>query len=169
MTLEEAIKTALAYENRIRDIYLESVEATEDSAGKNIFQQLADDEQRHVDYLERKLTEWRTVGRLTIEKLESTVPPADLIRTKAAQVESRLGGDHRGLKQQMLSKALQAEIETSDFYRQMVKQLTDDGRKMFARFLEIENNHVEAVQIELDHVGRTGYWFGFEEFDMEAG
>ena len=169
MTLEEAIKTALAYENRIRDIYLQSVDATEDPAGKKIFQQLAEDEQRHVDYLEHRLEEWRSTGRITDAKLESTVPSANLIRREAARVKSRVEGDHRGLKQQMLSKALKAEIETSEFYRQMVERLADDGRKMFTRFLEIENNHIEAVQFELDYVGRTGYWFGFEEFDMEAG
>lgn len=169
MTLEEAIKTALAYERRIRDIYLEGVEGTDDPAGKRIFQQLADDEQRHVDYLEHKLQQWRSTGRVTVEKLSSTVPAADLIRREAAKIKSRLDSDHRGLKQQMLSKALQAEIETSEFYRQMVQQLEDDAQQMFSRFLEIENNHIEAVQFELDHVGRTGYWFGFEEFDMEVG
>ena len=168
MTLEEAIKTALEYECRIRDIYLESVEKTEDPAGKKIFQQLADDEQRHVDYLERKREEWQRTGRITVEKLDSSVPSADVLRREAAKLKSGVAGDHRGLKQQMLSKALQGEIETSNFYRQMVEQLADDGRRMFSRFLEIENNHIEAVQFELDYVGRTGYWFGFEEFDMEA-
>lgn len=169
MTLEEAIKTALVYENKIRDIYRECVETVADPAGEKIFQQLADDEQRHVDYLEHKLEQWRSSGRVTAEKLESTIPPADLIRRQAAKAESHLMGDPRGLKQQMLSKALKAEIETSDFYRKMVEQLPGEGRTLFSRFLEIENNHIEAVQFELDHVGRTGYWFGFEEFDMEAG
>jgi rubrerythrin len=169
LKLEEAIQTALAYENRIRDIYLECAAETEDPNGKKIFQQLADDEQRHVAYLENKLQQWRRTGRITVENLESTVPSADLLRREAAKVKARAEGDHRGLKQQMLSRALQAEIETSEYYRQLVGQLEDDGRRMFARFLEIENNHVEAVQFELDHVGRTGYWFGFEEFDVEAG
>ncbi|KPJ78158.1 MAG: hypothetical protein AMJ54_04880 [Deltaproteobacteria bacterium SG8_13] len=169
MTLEEAIKTALDYEGRIRDIYLESVAATDDPAGKKIFQQLADDEQRHVDYLQQKLGQWRSTGRITVETLESAIPSASRIRREADKIKSRVEGDHRGLRQQMLSKALQAEIETSDFYRRMVQQLADDARQMFSRFLEIENNHIEAVQFELDHVGRTGYWFGFEEFDMEAG
>lgn len=37
----------------------------------------------------------------------------------------------------------------------------------FVGFLEIENSHVEAVQFELGHISKTGFWFGFEEFDME--
>jgi rubrerythrin len=73
------------------------------------------------------------------------------------------------MKQQMLSKALKLEIETSDFYRKMVAQLPTEGQNLFSRFLEIENNHIDAVQFELDHYGRSGYWFDFEEFDMEAG
>ena len=169
MTLEEAIKTALVYECRIRDIYLECVTATDDDTGKKIFQQLADDEQRHVEFLERKLDEWRSSGRITVEQLESVIPSVSVIRREAAKIKSRVDGDHRGLRQQMLSRALQAEKETSQYYRQLVKDLADDGRQLFSRFLEIENNHIEAVQFELDHVAGTGYWFGFEEFDMEAG
>jgi rubrerythrin len=169
MTLEEAIKTALEYEYKIRDIYLEGVQAIEDAAGKKIFQELADDEQRHVDYLEYKLDEWQKTGKITPQKLESTIPSGSVIRKEAAKIRSQMKRDDRGLKQQMLSTALKMEIETSNFYRQMVDRLTEEGRQMFARFLEIEDNHIEAVQFELDHVSHSGYWFGFEEFDMEEG
>jgi rubrerythrin len=169
MILEEAIKTALEYEFKIRDIYLEGVQAIEDEAGKRIFQELADDEQRHVDYLEYKLDEWQKTGKITPQKLESTIPSRNVIRKEAARIQSQMKRDDRGVKPQMLSKALKMEIETSNFYRQMVDRLTEEGRQMFARFLEIEDNHIEAVQFELDHVSHSGYWFGFEEFDMEEG
>jgi rubrerythrin len=67
----------------------------------------------------------------------------------------------------ILSRALQAEIETSNFYEKMVNEMTDEGQKMFSRFLEIEENHIAAVQAELDYITHTGYWFDFKEFDME--
>ena len=169
MTLEEAIKTALEYETRIRDAYLEAVKVTEDAAGRKIFQQLADDEQRHVDYLEYKLTQWKESGSITVDELESTIPPREVIQKHAARMREHVTGEFRGLKEQMLSKALQLELDTSNFYRQMVDQMSDEGQQMFARFLEIEDNHVEAVQFELEHVGHMGYWFGFEEFDVEEG
>lgn len=169
MTLEEAIKTALEYETKIRDVYLEGVKITDDQVGKKIFQNLADDEQRHVAYLEYKLDEWQKTGKITPEKLDSTIPPGDVIQKEAAKLRSQMQKDDRGLKQQMLSKALKMEIETSNFYKNVVEKLPGEGREMFARFLEIENNHIEAVQFELDYVGHTGYWFGFEEFDMEVG
>ena len=169
MTLEEAIKTALEYEVKIRDAYVDAVKATKDEAGRKIFQQLADDEQRHVDYLERKMNQWQETGSITVEKLESTIPPREVIQREAEKMRSRVTGEFRGLKEQMLSKALQLELDTSNFYRKMVDQMQAESKEMFARFLEIENNHVEAVQFELDHVGHMGYWYGFEEFDIEEG
>lgn len=45
MALGAALKSALVFENRIRDLHLEAVAGTDDAAGKKIFQDLADDEQ----------------------------------------------------------------------------------------------------------------------------
>ena len=168
MQLEAAITSALEFEHRIRDLYVEAVAGTDDPAGKKIFQTLADDEQRHVDYLQSRLDEWQQRGRITLETLASIVPDKTAIQKEAAALQSKMSEETRGLKQQMLSRALEMEIETSRFYRQLVDQVSDDHRPMFARFLEIEDNHVEAVQFELDHLGNTGFWYGFEEFDMES-
>ena len=41
MTLEEAIKTAIGYEIRIRNIYLEATAAVDDEVGKRIFETLS--------------------------------------------------------------------------------------------------------------------------------
>lgn len=167
MNLETALMSALEFENRIRDLYLEAVSRTDDPAGKKIFQTLADDEQRHVDYLESRLGEWQRQGDITAATLESVVPDRALIRKEAAALQSKIGQDTRGLKQQMLARALEMEIETSRFYRDLIDQVSARHRAMFARFLEIEENHIETVQFELDYLSRTGFWFGFEEFDME--
>ena len=55
MELEAALKSALVFEKRIRDLYIEAVAGTDDTAGKKIFQDLAEDEQNHVAYLESRL------------------------------------------------------------------------------------------------------------------
>jgi rubrerythrin len=47
MTIEEAIKTAVEYEIRIRDIYREATAAVDDEVGKRIFETLCNDEQHH--------------------------------------------------------------------------------------------------------------------------
>jgi rubrerythrin len=169
MTIEEAIQTALEYEVRIRDLYREAVQGTDDDTGKRIFQTLADDEQRHVDYLEYKLDEWRRTGKIVPEVLASVVPPLAVLKKEVEKLRTHMQIEDRGMQQQMLSKALKLEVETSAFYEKTIDALPSDGQQMFARFLEIENNHIDAVQFELDHVSRTGTWFGFEEFDIEEG
>lgn len=167
MELEKAIRSALEFENRIRDMYIDAAARVDDPAGRQIFKTLAEDEQHHVDYLEHRLAEWQRDGKISVEHLESTVPDKAAIRQAAGRLKSISNADVRGLKQQMLSQALAMEIETSRFYRDLVDTVSIDYRQMFARFLEIEDNHVEAVQFELDHLSHTGFWFGFEEFDME--
>jgi rubrerythrin len=167
MTIEEAIKTAVAYEIRIRDIYRDATAAVDDEVGKHIFETLCNDEQHHIDYLQHKLKQLQDTGIIVPEKLDSAIPSQEVINREAEKVQSLVAKDFLGIKRQMLSKALKVEIETSDFYRQMVNELPVEGRTLFERFLEIENNHIKTVQFELDYLSKTGYWFDIKEFDME--
>ena len=67
MTVEEAIKTAIEYETRIRDLYLEALEAATDENGKRIFKLMADEEQHHLNYLNTKLTKLEASGEIDID------------------------------------------------------------------------------------------------------
>ena len=167
MTMEEAIKTAIDYETRIRDIYRDAAEVVSDPAGKRTLQMLRDDEQHHVEYLMDRLELWEKTGKLSDKKLESTIPPVDTIQRGMEKVRAHMSPENRSGERGILSKALKAEIETSNFYEKMVAELPNEGKRMFARFLEIEENHIAAVQAELDYITKTGYWFDFKEFDME--
>jgi rubrerythrin len=168
MDLEQAITTALRYENQLRDIYLQGAREANDPKGKKIYQDLADDEQSHVEYLEHKLRQWQETGQITVEKLESNIPSLKSIRKEVAKASYYMSKKDSDLQEQQLSKALEVEKETSRFYQQLVSELSEEGRDMFSRFLEIENAHLEAVQFELDYVSHSGTWFGFEEFNLEV-
>lgn len=167
MTLEEAIKTAIKFETKIRDLYFEAAKAADDKVGVRTFKALGNDEQHHLDYLNDKFRQWKKTGELNPEKLGSTIPSMEAVSREVAKLESKLTGKDRGLEQQMLSKALKVEIETSRFYKKMVDELTGKGQRMFSNFLEIEQGHINIVQAELDYHMKTGYWFDFKEFDME--
>ena len=52
MNSEEIFISALAYEKKIRDLYVSADKIVDDERGKKIFKALADDEQAHVDFLE---------------------------------------------------------------------------------------------------------------------
>jgi rubrerythrin len=167
MTLEEAIKTAIDYETRIRDIYWEAAGKISDPRGKKILQLLGDDEQHHVEYLLDRLELWGKTGKLSDKKLESSIPSIETIQKGEEKIKSHMSKENRRGEIEILSKALKAEVETSNFYEKMVNELSHEGQRMFARFLEIEENHIAAVQFELDYITKTGYWFDFKEFDME--
>lgn len=171
MKLEEAIKTAIDYEIRVRDTYRDAADGTSDPKGKRVFEVLAGEEQGHVDYLESRLTEWRKSGALKPEALGTILPSREAIEAGihrvASSMENQSGSHDRELR--MLEKAMAAEIETGDFYKRMVGELDEEGRNLFARFLEIEEGHQTLVQAEIDSLKGTGFWFDMQEFDLEKG
>jgi rubrerythrin len=171
--IAKAIRTAIEYENRVRDTYSSAVENAVDPVGRRIFQTLADEEQGHVDYLEHCLATWLDRGILVEERLGTAIPSVGRIREAVARLDERLCGEMgpacEGPELDLLHRALEVEVETSRFYEEMVRVLPAEGRKLFSRFLEIEEGHRAIVQAEIDSVTGTGFWFDIQEFDLEAG
>ncbi len=169
MTVEEAIKTAINYETKVRDIYLEAVEKATDDKGKRIFKLLASEEQQHLDYLYAKLAKLQASGKLTVDSLHTALPAKEKILQGAKDMQSEMSPVDYGVEITMLEKALEAEKVTSEFYKKMVAELPGDSQKMFAQFLRIEEGHLALVQAELDSVSESGFWFGMKEFDFYGG
>jgi len=167
MTLEEAIKTAMEFETQVSDVYRHAMENTSDQVGKRTFGVLAEEEQRHLNYLKSRLDELRKTGGITAEELDTAIPSREAIRGGIGRLEATMEKKGRGVELQMLGKALEVEQDTTDFYRKMVSELDAEGRKLFARFVEIEEGHLAIVQAEIDYLSRSGYWFDIKEFDME--
>jgi len=167
MTLEEAIQMAIVYEIKVRDVYLEAAEQANDPVGKRVYSALGEDENNHVAYLEDRLKHWRDSGKLVVTQLTSAIPSRETIEKEMGRLKTHMSREDRKDEKQMLSKALAAEIETSNFYRRMVEEMPEESREMFKRFLEIEDGHIAMVQAELDYLSHTGYWLDFKEFDME--
>lgn len=168
MTLEEAIKTALVYENKVYSTYNRAQQETADELGKRIFKVLANEEKTHIVYLKSCLEEWKKTGKLTVEKLATAIPSKAAIQKTVSQLGTKSGGSATPREVELLDQALAAEVETAGFYKQMVKELSDEGKTLFKRFVEIEEGHVSIVEAELDAVKGNGFWFGMQEFSLEA-
>lgn len=171
MTIDEAFRGALKYETNVRDIYRDAAKGSRKPESRALYETLYREEQSHVDYLGRALSRWEHEGRIGAEGPETAFPSLDEIRNVLARVESQnrnpdaeadLGGETEAL-----SRALAAEEKTSEYYRKMASELTSDARKVFERFVEIEEGHTSIVRAQLDLVTRTGYWFDVREFDQE--
>jgi rubrerythrin len=171
MTVDEAIKTAIEFETRVRDAYAAAAARVADPAAKKVLGVLAGEEQGHLNYLHSRLEEWRRDGRLTVEQLGTAVPSraaiAEGVRTLKAGL--RLADAAKADAEAVLRRALGVEAEVGAFYRRMVAELPGDTRAMFARFVEIEGGHLAIVQAELDAVTGQGFWFDFQEWRFDGG
>lgn len=171
MDLEEAIRTAIDYESQVHRTYREAMDLTTDAAGRRVFETLCKEEQGHLKYLRERLDEWRENGSITVGKLETTIPDEEAIAQGVQKLREKMSAPDSGkhdTELKLLDKALQAEIETSEFYKQMVRELDSDGQKMFERFVVIEEGHRAIVQAEIDCLNGTGIWFDTMEFSLEA-
>ncbi|UCF72064.1 MAG: ferritin family protein [Deltaproteobacteria bacterium] len=167
MTIEEALKTAIEFEDQVRDIYHSAMGCISGPVGKRVFRMLAKEEQDHLDYLQSKLYEWKRAGTITAERLDTTIPSEKVIREGISKLGSHIADKAQGGELQMLTRALDVEVKTSNFYKNMVRELPPEGQELFAYFVEIEEGHLALVRAEIDYLSKTGYWFDFKEFDME--
>jgi rubrerythrin len=167
MSIEETFATALEYETRIRDQYLEAARSALIPEAKAFYEILGRDEDSHVAYIKHKLDQWRGAGSIDASGLSSLLPPAADLSAAIAKAQAGFSAIPEGGQLAALQNALRAEEETSAFYRSMVGTLPDGARQVFARLLEIEDGHSAIVRAELDLVSRTGHWFDVREFDME--
>jgi rubrerythrin len=168
MTVEEAIVTALQHENRVRDHYAWAAEQAGDPKGKKFFEVLAREEQGHVDYLESRLTQWRAEGQLAAEPLKTVIPSPDFLAEGMKMLQTAKETKDHSDDYKRLFTALQLEEEVSVFYKGLVENLENpEAKAMFQRFLEIEDGHTSIVQAEVDVLTRTGYFYDFQEFNLE--
>jgi rubrerythrin len=171
MNLEQAIKTAIEYETRVRDLYAGAADKATDASAKRILTTLANEEAGHLAYLESRLDEWQKTGSIQDVELESVLPSKEDIEEGFAKLKARMkpreGGKEVDADMELLQRALQVEVETGDFYKRMVKELTGEGKTLFSRFLEIEDGHQAIVQAEIDSVSGLGFWFDTQEFGLE--
>ena len=170
MELKEALTTAIDYEHKVHDHYAKGASEILDPQGKKVFATLAKEELGHVAYLESRLAEWLSTGTVSTPELPTVLPDVDWVRAARARVarEPERTIAVKG-ELELLKIALDLERQTSGFYGQLVDTLPGEHRRLFARFLEIENAHLAIVQAEIDAIAGHGSWFDVMEFRLEAG
>ncbi|MEW6363372.1 MAG: hypothetical protein AB1714_01895 [Acidobacteriota bacterium] len=167
MTIEEALKTAIEFEQGVKHVYADAAKKFVDPVASKVLKVLASEEERHVEYLESRLTEWQKTGKVTVERLETAIPSKAAIEAGLKQLEKRMGQQDFAIELEVMKKALELEVEATNFFRRMVSELASDERRMFARFVEIEEGHEAIVQAEMDALTGLGYWFDYSEFRLE--
>lgn len=161
-------RTALEYEESIRDLYLSAAAMVDDERGKNIFRALADDEQGHVDFLNYSIGQLRAANTIDVTRLQTAIPEQALINANIEKMKAEIPEQMLGDIKTVLNSALKLEKETSSFYRDARDKTDGSIRDILNKFYEIEERHVDVVQIELDHAMNNGVWFNFMEVGLET-
>ncbi len=172
MTIEQAIRTAIEYETRVRDLYDSGKGMVTDATAQRVLEVLCREENWHLEYLNRCLAEWERSKRVSAEPLATAVPPRPVIEAAMSDLRQRLHGakgTRPDAELDLLKRALTVEIDTSNFYRELVASLSGEAQALFQRFLEIEEGHQALVAAQIDSVTGLGFWFDTREFDLEAG
>ena len=60
------------------------------------------------------------------------------------------------------------EMETNEFYKQMVETLPPSGKAFFQRFVEIENGHLFLVEAEIDNLQHKGAWIAVDHGELRS-
>ena len=168
MTIEQAIRTGIEFELQVRHVYSEAAKKFRDPVARKIFGVLADEEDRHVQYLESRLDEWEKTGKVTAAALETVIPSQAAIDGAMGRLAKRMAEQDFGVELDMLKKALALEIEATKFFTSMVTELKDEEKKLFARFVEIETGHEAIVQAEIDALTGLGFWFDYTEYQFDG-
>lgn len=167
MQIEEAIRTAIKYEEKVRDVYLDALKEARTPMSEKVYRLMAREEEDHVKFLTARLEKWLLEERLDLGDLDTALPAVDKIRAAVSTLEKKADARGTDAEIQVLERALEVEKETSAFYEELVASLPTEAKKFFERFLDIERGHVALVQAEMDALRGDGFWFDMPEFNLE--
>lgn len=171
MKLDEAITMALQYERGVHKAYFDAIDKINDKSAKRMFQVLANEEQGHIDYLQDRLKEWQSQGKISVKELKTSIPTKDAMKQSLLDLRKTVlepQPARLNIEIELLKAALDTEVKTSNFYKEMVAKLDGDGQKLFRRFVEIEKGHEDIVQSQIDCASGLGVFLDNLEFNLEG-
>lgn len=167
MSSEEIFATAIEYEKKIHKFYLDAVDIIDDVKGQSFFKELAADELAHVAFLEYSLDQLKEKKEIDLDKLKFSLPSKETIENQIEKMKGEIPERMLGDIKRVLSSALKIEVETSNFYKKACEESEGSIKLILEKFYEIEQNHVDLVQFELDMAMHSGHWLDYMEIDME--
>lgn len=178
----QALRHAIRMEEFGYEFYERQGNATADANARKLFEHLREEEVEHLRTVRAQLEKLlgKTEGtRVFAEEAVSEGPfegwwvfPQHACHAyQPARQQAPEGGnavDRRAQELRAVGVAIEAEKRSRVFYEAWAQRAADpDGRRMYAWLAEMEQQHVNLLQWELDHLTDTGHWFDIAEFDME--
>jgi rubrerythrin len=146
MDLKKAVAQAMKGEIEGRELYLMAASRTEDGKAKEVFSYLAEEENRHFEWL-RGI--YDSLPGFVVPKMEKLVHFEDASSPIFSR-EFKNGIGRKHFEMSALSIAVRLELEASRFYRKTADECEDKALKSFFSSLsEWENGHYRALTQEI--------------------
>jgi rubrerythrin len=146
MDMKEALKTAIKGEIEGRELYKTTAEKTDDKKAKEVFQMLADEEQKHLDSLVEIARDYEEGKDIKVPDL----PQPASFEDAESPIFTREFKDHvadKNFEMASLSIGIKLELESEKSYREMAGEAKHDKLKNFFNFLaDWEKGHYEYLQ-----------------------
>lgn len=170
----EAVTVAIGMEKAGHKFYTDAVALASDQSGKEMFARLANDELAHLYWLMTVRQSLMKTGKFG----DTSHPPAEEI-IKGAPTATELPVfplAKRALQitpetseLDALEMGIQAEQDSIAFYREAAEMTDDaDGRALFQRLADWEDDHLKLLEAERDYLARNGFYLGIAEFHLEG-
>lgn len=161
----EGLYKAILSENDGYHFYLMAANSTQDPKGKKVFEELAQEELNHMEFLKRQFSSLRKTGKPDKEaKLGTAKGLKKPFPIFSDLLKDRLSNAH--FEMSALSIGVQLELLAISFYKLQADRVTDPFVKEFYKELaDWESGHYRALLTELDSL-KDDYWQagGFSPF-----
>ena len=138
-TLEDAVNTALTIEQQGHKFYLDKAGTSTGIAAKDLFEYLAAEEGRHIEYL----NDFLKTGHLSVF---NEVAPPDFTQSFASEFTQEKPGEL-----DVLMNALRFEKKNEDFYKELAVWTHNSQQKEFFDMMaSFEHEHVELIDGFID-------------------
>jgi len=165
-----ALKFALENEQKERDFYLANARRTKNLAGKNMFNQIADEEKEHFDVLKKLHERWEKK-----QKWPETVPlkvkkslAGSILKSMSGKKSARFKGNEDDLK--AIRTAIDFEARGMALYTKLEKESTDPKEKKFFNLIaSIEREHFMSLRETEEFLTDPASWYQNMEKPMLDG
>ena len=163
----KALEVARDREKGGNRFYLEAAQKTSDVKGKHMFEWLAKEELKHLQWLEQQNQAllqgkpWQKVAGLGEPVIRSSDFP------DVAEVSGHVKPETGELE--ALRLGIQAEKESIAMYAKASEETLDaDGKAMFSRLVQEEQAHLDLLQDEYEWLRKSGQYFTLHRFQLPS-
>lgn len=155
--IADGLRAAMQAETEGYYFYKMAAQSTSDSKGREVFEDLAREEQKHFEFLRDQLAALRKTG--APDAALSLGQPQEFTGAHpifSEQIKQRVGSAHYEMT--ALSIGIQLEISSVRFYQGEATAVSDPAaRSFYAQLAEWEQGHLTILQRQADAL-KEDYW-----------